>query len=49
MDEAGRARYGMGPEDFARHMLALRAAGASLLGGCCGSTPAYIRRLAALL
>ena len=29
--------------------LALRAAGASLLGGCCGSTPAYIRRLAALL
>lgn len=45
MDEYGQARYSMGPEDFARHVCVLAEAGANLLGGCCGSTPAYIRRL----
>ena len=49
MDERGQARYGMGPADFVRHMLALAEAGAGLLGGCCGTTPEYIRRLAAAL
>ena len=39
----------MGPADFVRHMLALAEAGAGLLGGCCGTTPEYIRRLAAAL
>lgn len=45
IDGRGRAVYSMGPEDFARHMTALAEAGASLLGGCCGTTPAYIRAL----
>lgn len=45
IDELGRARYSMGPEAFARHMSALIAAGADLAGGCCGTTPAYIRAL----
>lgn len=45
MDEHGQARYTMGPEEFARAMARLREAGASLLGGCCGTTPEYIRRL----
>lgn len=45
MDEHGQARYSMGPEDFARHVCVLAEAGANLLGGCCGSTPVYIRRL----
>lgn len=45
MDEAGQAHYSMGPEDFARAMLRLREAGASLLGGCCGTTPEYIQIL----
>ena len=47
MDEAGRAHYSMAPEDFARHMETLMAAGAGLAGGCCGAGPAYIRALAA--
>lgn len=49
MDAAGRARYAMGPAAFAGHMRTLRGAGASLLGGCCGTTPAYIRALAQAL
>lgn len=49
MDAAGRAHYSMGPAAFAGHMRTLHSAGASLLGGCCGTTPAYIRSLAQAL
>lgn len=49
IDEQGQAVYSMGPRDFARHMAVLARAGASLLGGCCGSTPDCIRALAAAL
>lgn len=43
IDDQGNAVYSMGPEEFAGHMEALRGAGAALLGGCCGTDPAYIR------
>ncbi|MFH1176529.1 MAG: homocysteine S-methyltransferase family protein, partial [Acidobacteriota bacterium] len=36
------------PEKYARCMLACFAAGARLLGGCCGTTPDHIAALAAL-
>ena len=49
IDELGRAVYTTGPRDFARHMAVLARAGASLLGGCCGSAPDYIRALAEVL
>ena len=49
IDELGRAVYTMGPRDFARQMAVLARAGASLLGGCCGSAPDYIRALAEVL
>ena len=42
----GETVFDMGKEDFARHMKALVEAGASIIGGCCGSTPDYIRLLA---
>lgn len=45
IDEQGNAVYSMEPEEFAGHMLALRDAGATLLGGCCGTDPTYIRAL----
>lgn len=38
-------RYSMSPAAFAAAMLPLRAAGADLLGGCCGTTPAFIAAL----
>lgn len=44
--EDGQAVYQMEPEDFARHMMALASQGATLLGGCCGTTPAFIKALA---
>ncbi len=49
MDGRGQAHYSMGPQEFARHMRVLAEAGAGVLGGCCGTTPDYIRHLAAAL
>jgi len=49
MDGLGQAHYNMGPEAFARHMRVLMDAGAGLVGGCCGTTPEYIRQLSALV
>ena len=40
--------YDVGPDEFARAMERVMAHGASVLGGCCGTTPAHIERLAAL-
>ena len=46
--EGGRTVYDVGPDEFARAMERVMAHGASVLGGCCGTTPAHIERLAAL-
>ena len=45
MDGSGNAAYSMGPDEFALHMKALIEAGAGMVGGCCGTTPEYIREL----
>ena len=45
INDQGVAVYSMGPEVFGQHMVALRDAGASLLGGCCGTNPEYIRAM----
>jgi len=45
IDAEGHAVYGMGAQEFVQHMCALHKAGASVLGGCCGTTPEYIRVL----
>ncbi|MBM3882218.1 MAG: methionine synthase [Verrucomicrobia bacterium] len=39
----GRVTYRTTPEEFAGHMPALLAAGASFIGGCCGANPEFIR------
>jgi homocysteine S-methyltransferase len=39
---AGRILYPATPEYFAGYAAAYSAAGASILGGCCGTTPAHI-------
>lgn len=43
LDSAGNTVYDMGAEEFGRHMRDLVSAGASVIGGCCGTTPAHIR------
>lgn len=45
INDQGVAVYSMGPEVFGQHMVTLRDAGASLLGGCCGTSPDYIRAM----
>ncbi|MDR3277784.1 MAG: homocysteine S-methyltransferase family protein [Oscillospiraceae bacterium] len=37
--------YGVTPEDFARRMTPFAAIGAKIVGGCCGTTPDFIRAL----
>jgi len=37
----------MGPDEFARFAPKLAEAGASFIGGCCGTTPAHVRALRA--
>lgn len=45
LDQNGNTIYDMPAEQFAREMKLLSGAGASILGGCCGTTPAYIKAL----
>ena len=41
----GKTCFPMGPEEFGTYGPKLLAAGATYLGGCCGTTPAHIREL----
>jgi 5-methyltetrahydrofolate--homocysteine methyltransferase len=43
--ERGRMTYPDGPEVYARMTPELISAGASIVGGCCGTTPETIRRM----
>lgn len=43
----GETVYDMDADNFGREMEKLVEAGASILGGCCGTTPEYIRKLTA--
>ena len=47
--ENGEAVYSMRPEAFAAAVAQLTGAGASLVGGCCGTTPEHIAALRALV
>ena len=49
IDDRGRAQYSMSAKEFARHMKVLVENGASVIGGCCGTTPEYIEETARLL
>ena len=46
IDEKGNAVYPMGPDEYAKYMKKLVDAGARMIGGCCGTTPEYIRKVA---
>lgn len=45
IDEEGNAIYSMSAMAFGHHMKTLHDLGASILGGCCGTDPRYIREL----
>ena len=42
VDELGNTRYNMDKAEFAEEMRGLAEAGATILGGCCGTDPEYI-------
>lgn len=42
IDDHGNAVYSMAAEEFGVHMKMLYEAGATILGGCCGTDPSYI-------
>ena len=45
LDENGTPCYNMEAEEFAEEMEVLVNAGATILGGCCGTTPEFIRQI----
>ncbi|MBR2187371.1 MAG: homocysteine S-methyltransferase family protein [Lachnospiraceae bacterium] len=47
LDEKGKTVYELDPESFALEMENIAGAGAHILGGCCGTSPAHIRALKA--
>lgn len=49
INDKGEALYDMNADDFARYTKRLVEAGAGIVGGCCGTTPEYIRKLAEVL
>ena len=47
--ERGVIQYEFSPDDFASTAALLAQAGVAVIGGCCGTTPDHIRRMAAAL
>ena len=45
LDENGNTCYNMEAEEFTEEMEVLVNVGATILGGCCGTTPEYIRQI----
>lgn len=45
LDEEGKTCYNMQADEFVEEMKLLVEAGATVLGGCCGTTPEYIEKL----
>ena len=45
IDDQGNAIYSMDAKSFAEHMKVLIENGASVVGGCCGTTPEFIREI----
>ena len=46
VEKDGKTVFSSGPEDFAEYMLDVYREGGTVLGGCCGTDPGYIRLVA---
>ena len=49
LPDPATGKYGMGPEEFVKALLPCVEAGVSIVGGCCGTSPDYIRALSLAL
>ena len=45
----GKTTYSMAPAEYAQAVLPMVKAGATIIGGCCGTDPDYIREVAGML
>ena len=45
LPDPATGKYSMGPEEFVRSLLPCLDAGVTIFGGCCGTSPDYIRAL----
>lgn len=45
----GEVSYSQGLEDYIEHIPRIIKSGANVIGGCCGTNPEYIRRMAAIV
>ena len=45
----GEVSYAQGLDDYLRHIPRMMESGANVIGGCCGTNPEYIRRMAAIV
>jgi 5-methyltetrahydrofolate--homocysteine methyltransferase len=49
LSSEGGVSYSQGMEDYLRHIPRIIENGANIIGGCCGTNPEYIRRMAAMV
>lgn len=49
IDDLGNAVYSMDAQTFAKHIQVLIKNGASIVGGCCGTTPEFIQEVSKIL
>jgi 5-methyltetrahydrofolate--homocysteine methyltransferase len=49
VDGEGEVSYAQGLEDYLQYMPKMAENGASIIGGCCGTNPEYIQRMAQVL
>lgn len=49
LSSQGELSYSQGLEDYLRHVPRIIESGANVVGGCCGTDPEYIRRMAAIV
>ncbi len=49
LSEQGEVSYSQGLEDYLRQIPRAIESGANIIGGCCGTNPDYIRRMAAIV
>jgi len=47
--EEGKVVYRAGPEEMAKYAVEMKNAGARIIGGCCGSSPAHLQAMAQVL
>ncbi len=49
LSKEGEATYSQGIDDYVRYIPQMMENGANLIGGCCGTNPDYIKRMAAII